>query len=73
MGNLDFEGNCRGASFLNEQGTFQNSIMITTLTITLEDYENIFSLSDQTVNFKDGSNCPLSNGMCFSQNKGTSI
>ena len=47
--------------------------MITSLTITLEDYKNIYSRSDQTVIFKDGSNCPLSNGMCLRQNIGTSI
>ena len=47
MGSIDFEGNCNGASFSNEQGTYQNSIMITSLTITLEDYGNIFSLREQ--------------------------
>ena len=72
-GSVDFNGNCRGVSFQNEQGSFQNSIMITTLTITLEDYENIYSKNDQAVIFKDGSTCPISNGMCFSRNKGTSI
>ena len=33
-GSVDFNGNCRGVSFQNEQGSFQDSIMITTLTIT---------------------------------------
>ena len=64
---------CNGASFSIEQGTYQNSIMITLLTITFEDYENIFSLSEQNVIFKDGSVCALSNGMCFNQYKGTPI
>jgi len=47
--------------------------MITSLTITLEDYENISSLNEQNIIFKDCSVCVLSNGMCFNQYKCTSI
>ena len=49
MGSIYFEGNCNGVTFSNKQGTFQKSIMIISLTITLEDYKNIFSLSEQNV------------------------
>ena len=73
MGNIDFEGNSNGAFFSNKQGTYQNSIIITSMSITLEDYEKIFSLSEQNVIFKDGSVCGPSNGTCFNQSKGTSI
>ena len=44
IGSIDFESNCNGSSFSNEQGTCQNSIMITALTITLEDCEDIQGL-----------------------------
>ena len=62
MGSIEFEGNYDGASFSNEQDTNQNSIMITSLTITLEDYENICSLREQNVIFKDGSGVSSSSG-----------
>ena len=47
MGSIDFEGNYKGASS-NKWDTFQN-YDDNFLTITLQDYENNVSLSEQNV------------------------
>ena len=68
MGSIEFEGNYNGDSF-SKDVSYQNSIM----TITLEDYENIFSQSEHNVIFKYSSACTISNDMCFNNFKGTTI
>ena len=73
IGRVSQDGTCYGVAFTNEQGTYQNSIMTTSLTIKVKDYESLFNLNEKNVIFKDGSTCPLDNGMCFNNFKGTTI
>lgn len=58
-------GQCEGTSYIYAGKQYQSAIVQATIEINLKDYNTVFEISSQTINFNDGTVCPYDEGECI--------
>ena len=73
IGVINSDASCQGVKIEKGGITYENAIMVSTITITLEDYFTTIDTKTQEVFFEDGTTCQVNDGQCFSTTKGMSF
>lgn len=63
-GSVDKKGNCKGGSFNDEYGQYNDVYVAGWIEITLQDYYAEISLNDDVIKLRSGVSCKFSKGEC---------
>lgn len=72
-GNLDTTGKCKGATFSDPYGTWENVVVQGTVTITLSDHQARINLENNKIHLRSGTACPLTERTCMDRDEGNSF
>ena len=70
VGTVNADSSCIGVKIVKNGQTYENAIILSTLTIKLEDYTTTIDMKTNEILFDDATSCPVEKGQCFSSTKG---
>ena len=73
IGRVNADGSCQGVDIVRKGQSYKNVIILSTLTIILEDYQTVIDSQADQITFQDGTVCKASQGQCFTSSKGISF
>ncbi|XP_023288930.1 uncharacterized protein LOC111674084 [Orussus abietinus] len=63
-GSIDENGNCRGTSYSDPYGSWDDAFVLSSIKITLRDYNAAVNLDTNKVYLKSGATCGMMSGQC---------
>lgn len=70
VGKVDDDGDCEGTSYTDPFGSWEDVIVLASVTITLGEHQGRVNLNTDKVYLKSGTVCLLSDGFCIDQEGG---